>query len=145
MEALAQVLPTLNATLNGASGLLLTAGFWAIKQKKTELHRKLMLGAVGSSALFLVSYLTRVALTGVHRYPGTGASKAVYLAVLGTHTVLAAAVVPMALRTLQLSLLLQRFDAHKRIARWTFPVWLYVSVTGVVVYWMLYHLAAQPR
>ncbi|HEY3444719.1 MAG TPA: DUF420 domain-containing protein [Myxococcales bacterium] len=140
---LAQALPTLNAVLNGTSGVLLAAGFWAIRRKKRELHRTLMLAAFGSSTLFLVSYLVRFALTGVHRYPATGASKVVYLAILASHTLLAVAVVPLVLRTLHLSLFKQRFDAHKRIARWTLPVWLYVSATGVIIYLMLYHLA--PR
>lgn len=138
---LAAVLPTLNAALNLTSGVLVASGVVAIKRGRRDLHRALMLAAFSSSALFLVSYLVRFALTGVHRYPGTGLSKAVYLAVLGTHTVLAAAVVPLVLRTLHLSLLAKRFDAHARIGRWTFPVWLYVSATGVVVYLMLYHLA----
>ncbi|MGC4117449.1 MAG: DUF420 domain-containing protein [Myxococcales bacterium] len=102
-----------------------------------------MLGAFGSSTLFLVSYLVRFALTGVHRYPAEGLSKTLYLAILASHTLLAAAVVPLVLRTLHLSLFKERFDDHKRIARWTLPVWLYVSATGVVIYLMLYHLA--PR
>jgi putative membrane protein len=138
---LASVLPTVNAVLNGTSGALLTAGFVAIRSGKIALHRALMLTACGTSTLFLASYLTRVALTGTHRYPGGGAAKFLYLAVLASHTLLAMAVLPLALRTLQLSLLAQRFDAHKRIARITLPVWLYVSVTGVIVYVMLYHFA----
>jgi len=138
---LAHHLPTLNALLNGTSALLLAAGFWAVRRRRLTLHRRLMLGAFASSSAFLVSYLTRFALTGVHRYPGTGASRHLYLAVLASHTLLAALVVPLALRTLQLSLFKRRFDAHRRIARWTLPVWLYVSATGVVVYLMLYPLA----
>jgi len=140
---LALVLPTLNAVLNGASGAFLAAGLWAIKRGRRALHRRLMLGAFASSTLFLASYLVRFALTGVHRYPAEGLSKVVYLAILTSHTLLAAAVVPLALRTLCLSLFRRRFEAHRRIARWTLPVWLYVSVTGVVIYLMLYHLA--PR
>ena len=97
---LAQVLPTLNAVLNGTSGLLLASGFWAIRRRRIDLHRRLMLGAFGSSSLFLASYLLRFALTGVHHYPATGASKTVYLAVLGSHTLLAAAVVPLVLRSI---------------------------------------------
>ena len=137
---LAEALPTVNASLNALSALLLLAGWRAIRAGKRERHRALMLSALGSSALFLVGYLTRVALTGTHRFPGGGALRATYLAVLGTHTVLAAAALPMVLRTLYLALR-GRFEAHRRIARWTFPVWLYVSVTGVAVYLMLYHLA----
>jgi len=140
---LAQVLPALNAVLNGTSASLLAAGLWAIRRGRTELHRRLMLLAFASSSLFLVSYLVRLSLTGVHRYPAEGLSRAIYLAILASHTLLAMAVVPLVLRTLQLSLLQRRFDAHKRIARWTLPVWLYVSATGVLIYLMLYHLA--PR
>jgi putative membrane protein len=103
-----------------------------------------MLSACGSSVLFLAGYLTRVALTGVHRFPGEGALKATYLAVLGTHTVLAVVTLPLVLRTLYLALR-SRFGAHRGIARWTLPVWLYVSVTGVVVYVMLYHLASPAH
>jgi len=135
---LAEALPTVNAVLNGTSGVLLALGFVAIRARRIAAHRALMLAAFGSSTLFLACYLTRVALTGTHRYPGTGAAKVVYLGVLVSHMLLAMAVVPLALRTLQLSLLKKRFDAHKRIARFTLPVWLYVSTTGVVVYLMLY-------
>jgi putative membrane protein len=101
-----------------------------------------MLSALACSALFLVGYLTRLALTGTHRFPGGGALRATYLAVLGSHTLLAAAALPLVLRTLYLALR-ERFEAHRRLARWTFPIWAYVSATGVVVYLMLYHLA--PR
>ena len=137
-------LPTVNASLNALSALLLLAGWRAIRSGRRERHRALMLSALSCSALFLVGYLTRVALTGTHRFPGGGALRATYLAVLGSHTVLAVAVLPMVLRTLYLALR-GRFEAHRRIARFTFPVWLYVSVTGVAVYVMLYHLApASP-
>jgi putative membrane protein len=94
--------------------------------------------AFAVSCVFLISYLTRVLLTGTHRYPGHGLAKLVYLVVLATHMVLAAATPPLAIRALQLALT-GRIDAHKRIVRFTFPVWMYVSVTGVVVYLMLYH------
>ncbi len=139
---LGEALPTANASLNALSAVLLLAGWRAIRAGRRERHRALMLSALGSSALFLAGYLTRVALTGTHRFPGGGALRATYLAVLGSHTVLAVAVLPLVLRTVYLALR-GRFDAHRRIARWTFPVWLYVSVTGVAVYVMLYHLA--PR
>ena len=135
-------LPALNAVLNATSAVLLVLGWRAIRAGRRETHRALMIAAVTVSTLFLASYLTRVALTGTHRFPGEGAMKAAYLVVLGTHTVLAALAAPMVLRTLFLSLR-ERFADHRRIARWTLPVWLYVSVTGVVVYLMLYHLA--PR
>jgi putative membrane protein len=137
---LAETLPSVNAALNGTSAVLVVLGWIAIRRGRRETHRALMIAAVSSSALFLVSYLTRVALTGTHRFPAEGAAKAVYLAVLGSHTLLAALAAPMILRALFLALR-ARFPAHRRIARWAFPIWLYVSVTGVVVYWMLYHLA----
>ena len=136
---LAQLLPSLNAALNTTCALLLAGGFVAIRRGRKGLHRTLMIGAASTSALFLVSYGLRVALTGTHRYPGEGAARAFYLAVLGSHTLLAAAVVPLVLWTLYLALVSARFQSHRRVARWTLPVWLYVSVTGVVVYWMLYH------
>jgi putative membrane protein len=138
---LAEALPTVNATLNATSAVLLFAGWRSIKSGRRDLHKKLMLATCASSVLFLICYFTRVALTGTHRYPGDGTMRVVYLAVLGTHTILAAATLPMAIRSLFLSLK-GRFEEHRRIARWTFPVWLYVSVTGVVVYFMLYHRAA---
>ncbi len=137
---LIRVLPALNAALNATSALFLLAGWRAIRSGRRDRHRALMLAALGSSALFLVGYLTRVAMTGTHRFPGTGTLKAVYLAVLGSHTLLAVVALPMVLRTLYLALR-ERFDEHRRMARWTFPVWAYVSVTGVAVYVMLYHLA----
>ena len=140
MAALGEVLPTVNAALNATCAVLLVAGWRAIRGGRRDVHRALMLGACAASALFLVSYLTRVALTGTHRFPGDGTLRAVYLVVLATHTVLAALVVPLALRTLWLPLR-SRFPEHRRIARVTLPVWLYVSVTGVAVYVMLYHLA----
>jgi putative membrane protein len=139
---LADVLPTANAVLNSASATLLVLGFVAIRRGDLRRHRALMLAAVGCSVLFLVSYVTRIALTGTHRFPGDGALRAAYLAILGTHTILAALAGPLVLRTLFLALK-DRFPAHRRIARATLPVWLYVSVTGVVVYVMLYHVA--PR
>ncbi|HSN89822.1 MAG TPA: DUF420 domain-containing protein [Anaeromyxobacteraceae bacterium] len=141
---LADLLPSVNAALNGTSAVLAVAGFVAIRRGRRDVHRALMLSAVAASALFLVSYLTRVALTGTHRFPGSGWAKALYLAVLASHTVLAAAAAPMVLRTLFLALR-GRFPEHRRLARWTLPVWLYVSVTGVAVYVALYHLAPATR
>lgn len=139
---LGELLPSVNAALNLTSGIFLFVGWRNIKAGRKEIHRRFMLLACASSALFLVSYLVRVALTGTHRFPGEGPVKVAYLVLLASHTLLAVAVLPMALRTLFLGWK-GRFDAHKRIARFTFPAWLYVSVTGVVVYLMLYHLA--PR
>ena len=140
MTALAAALPTVNAALNALAFVLLTLGYAAIRRGARERHRRLMLAACAASALFLVSYLTRVALTGTHRFPAGGALRAAYLAILGSHTLLAALVLPLVLRALFLALR-DRFPAHRRIARATLPVWLYVSVTGVVVYVLLYHVA----
>jgi putative membrane protein len=137
---LASILPSVNAGLNAASGLLLLAGWRAIRAGKRERHRALMLAACASSTLFLAGYLTRVALTGTHRFPADGALRALYLAVLASHTLLATLLLPLVLRTLQLSLG-ARFREHRRIARVTFPAWLYVSVTGVAVYVLLYWVA----
>ena len=137
---LAEALPPVNAALNATSAVLLVLGFRAIRAGDRRRHRALMLAAVGTSTVFLASYLTRVALTGTHRFPGAGALRAAYLAVLGSHTVLAAVAAPLVVATLALALR-ARFPSHRRIARWTLPVWLYVSVTGVIVYVMLYHLA----
>jgi len=137
---LGELLPPVNATLNATSAALLFAGWRAIRRGHRDLHRNLMIAACAVSAIFLASYLTRVALTGTHRFPGGGALRAIYLAVLASHTVLAALTVPLVLRTLWLSLH-ARFVAHRRIAHVALPVWMYVSVTGVVVYVMLYHLA----
>ena len=141
---LADVLPTVNAALNATSAVLLFAGWRAIRAGRRDVHRALMLSAFGSSTLFLASYLTRVALTGTHRFPGSGLLRAAYLAVLASHTLLAVAALPLVLRTLFLALR-ERLPEHRRIARWTFPIWLYVSVTGVVVYVMLYHLPHMTR
>lgn len=141
---LADALPAVNATLNAASATLVVLGFRAIRRGERERHRAFMLGAVGCSVLFLAGYLTRMALTGTHRFPDVGPLRVVYLAVLASHTVLAAAAGPLVLRTLFLALR-RRFPDHRRIARATLPVWLYVSVTGVVVYAMLYHLAPALR
>ena len=128
-----------NAVLNGTSAIFITSGRLAIAFRHVRVHRALMVAAFLTSAIFLASYLTRVALTGTHRDPHHGAVHIAYMAVLLTHMVLAVVVVPLVLRTLWLAYR-GRFEQHRRIARWTFPVWLYVSVTGVVVYVMLYVL-----
>jgi putative membrane protein len=141
---LAGALPTANALLNATSAVLLFLGWRAIRAGRRELHRAFMLAACSSSVLFLAGYLTRMALTGTHRFPGAGGLRVAYLLVLGSHTVLAALTLPLALRTLFLSLS-SRFPEHRRIARVTFPVWIYVSLTGVVVYVMLYHPAFFAR
>ncbi len=136
--ALGDVLPTVNAGLNATSAVLLLLGRRAIKRGDRMRHRAIMLTAVTVSTVFLVSYLVRVKLTGTHRYAGTPTMRSLYLLVLSTHMVLAMAVPFLVARLIFLATR-ERFDAHKRLARWTFPIWLYVSVTGVVVYAMLYH------
>ena len=138
--AFADVLPSINATLNGTSAVLLFVGYRAIRTKKIPLHRFAMQGAFVTSAIFLVCYLTRFYLTGAHRFPGGGWLKAVYLSILFSHMTLAVVTVPLVLRTLFLARR-SRFIEHRKIAKFTFPVWMYVSVTGVIVYVMLYHVA----
>lgn len=132
-------LPTLNAVLNGTSALLLLTGFILIRNQKVQAHRVCMTAAFLTSILFLVSYLTYHFFHGATRFPGTGLIRSIYLAILISHTILAILIVPLAIRTLFLALR-SRFEEHRRIARWTFPIWLYVSVTGVIVYWMLYRV-----
>ena len=136
-EEIGAALALTNAILNGTSATLILAGRVAIAKKKPTVHRALMISAFVTSAVFLTSYLTRVALTRTHADPHTGWIHWTYIVVLVTHMILAMAVVPLVLRTLWLAYK-KRFDAHRKIARVTFPVWLYVSVTGVVVYVMLY-------
>jgi putative membrane protein len=136
-ESIGHALALVNALLNGTSALLLVAGRVAIWRRKVPVHRALMLSAFAASALFLASYLTRVALTGTHRDPHTGFFHVAYLAILFSHMTLAVLVVPLVFASLAFALK-KRFDRHRRVARLTFPVWLYVSVTGVAVYVMLY-------
>jgi putative membrane protein len=136
------VFPALNATLNGASAILITAGRALIRsqhRKKVQLHRACMISAVATSSLFLASYLYYHAHVGSVRFPGQGWVRPVYFALLISHTLLAATVVPLVLLTLAAALR-GRFQQHRRIARWTYPIWLYVSITGVVVYIMLYRI-----
>jgi uncharacterized membrane protein YozB (DUF420 family) len=133
------LLPTLNALLNGASAVLLGTALGFIRRGKPEVHRRLMLAAVATSTLFLVSYLYYHFHVGSVRFQGTGWARPLYFTILTTHTILAATVVPLVLVTLNHALR-RRFFRHRQIARWTFPVWMYVSITGVVIYVMLYHL-----
>ncbi|MSP41574.1 MAG: DUF420 domain-containing protein [Deltaproteobacteria bacterium] len=130
-------LPTLNAELNSLSAVFLCAGFFFIKSGKRKAHRACMLTAFVCSILFLISYLIYHYQVGSVGFKGQGWIRQVYFTILITHTILAAAVPPLALITL-VRALRERFDAHRRIARWALPIWLYVSVTGVVVYFMLY-------
>ena len=132
-------LPALNATLNAIAATLLVLGYLKIRQGKIQAHRRLMLAAFTTSALFLISYLTYHANAGSRPFPGQGPIRLVYFAILISHVVLAAVILPLALITLTHALR-SRFDRHVPIARWTLPIWLYVSVTGVVVYLMLYQL-----
>jgi uncharacterized membrane protein YozB (DUF420 family) len=132
-------LPTLNAALNAGAALLLLAGYILIRRGRREAHRRVMLAAVACSVLFLVSYLAYHFQVGSVRFQGRGLLRTVYLSILLSHTVLAVVIVPLVLVTLTRALQ-QRFDPHRRVARITLPLWGYVSVTGVVVYWMLYRL-----
>ena len=131
--------PTLDAALNALSAVLLALGYFFIRRKKILAHQVSMLSAVASSTAFLACDLWYHAHHGVTHFTGQGTVRVFYFALLGSHTVLAAAIVPLVLTTLYRALR-GRFDLHKRVARWTLPLWFYVSVTGVVVYWMLYHL-----
>jgi uncharacterized membrane protein YozB (DUF420 family) len=132
-------LPAVNATLNATSAVLLVLAYRAIRGQRIERHRRLMLAAAAVSTGFLVCYLVYHAQVGSVRFTGQGPVRALYFGILITHTILAAAIVPLVLRTLYLGLK-RRDPQHRRIARWTLPIWLYVSVTGVVIYAMLYHL-----
>ena len=133
------ILPSVNAVLNGTCAVLLVAGYLFIRRKAVQAHRACMATAFFVSILFLISYLTYHAVHGSTRFPGTGWIRPTYFAILISHTVLAVVIVPLVLRTFYLALR-NRFEAHRRIARWTLPLWLYVSVTGVVVYVMLYRI-----
>jgi uncharacterized membrane protein YozB (DUF420 family) len=132
-------LPTVNASLNALAAILLSVGYVLIRQGRREAHRKVMLAAFATSVLFLICYLVYHFQVGSVRFQKTGLVRTVYFTILISHTVLAAAVPPLAIVTLSRALK-ARFAAHRAIARWTLPIWLYVSVTGVMVYWMLYRL-----
>jgi uncharacterized membrane protein YozB (DUF420 family) len=133
-------LPTVNAVLNGTAAVLLVTGFFLIRSGRRDAHRRAMIAAFACSILFLVSYLVYHAEVGSVRFQGTGPVRTVYLSILLTHTVLAALVPFLAVATLRLAWL-GRFDSHRRLARVTLPLWLYVSVTGVVIYLMLYRMS----
>jgi len=131
------VFPVLNASLNGASAVLLLTAHRMIKQGRMAVHRVLMLTALATSSLFLASYLYYHFHVGSVPFQGRGWSRPVYFTILTSHTILAAAIVPLVFITLSRALR-KRFDRHRAIARWTYPLWLYVSVTGVIIYFMLY-------
>jgi uncharacterized membrane protein YozB (DUF420 family) len=137
------IFPVINATMNGTSALLILTGRTLIRRGRVTAHRACMIAAVASSTVFLASYLWYHAHVhvGSVRFQGQGMVRPVYFAILISHTLLAAAVVPLVIITLARGLR-ARFDRHRAIARWTYPIWLYVSVTGVVIYVMLYHLYA---
>lgn len=133
------IFPALNASLNGASAVLITSGRLLIRKQKTKLHRACMITAVVTSSLFLISYLYYHSHVHSVHFPGQGWVRPVYFTILISHTLLAVTVVPLVIMSLSYGLR-EKFDRHRRIARWTFPIWLYVSITGVVVYIMLYQI-----
>lgn len=131
------IFPVINASLNGTSAVLLGIAHSMIKRGQVAVHRMLMLAAIATSTLFLISYLYYHAHVGSVHFPGHGWIRRIYFTILISHTILAAAIVPLVMVTLSRALQ-NRFDRHRAIARWTYPLWLYVSVTGVVIYFMLY-------
>ena len=137
-EGVGATLAAINAGLNLTSTVLLVVGARHIRRRQVRKHRRCMIAAVTASGMFLVFYVVRFSLTGSHSFEGPEPVRRIYLAVLFSHMILAAAVVPLVLRLIHL-LRRRRFKAHRRLARWTFPIWLYVSVTGLFVYFMLYH------
>jgi uncharacterized membrane protein YozB (DUF420 family) len=132
------IFPVINASLNGGSTVLLLTGRWLIGQRRIAAHRLVMLAALATSTLFLISYLYYHYHVGSVHFQGTGWSRPLYFTILISHVTLAVVIVPLVIITLSRALR-ERFDKHRAIARWTFPLWLYVSVTGVLVYFMLYH------
>jgi len=133
------LLPTLNAFLNALSALLLTTGYYFIRRRRITAHKRCMVAAVATSCLFLASYLTYHFQIGSKPFQGQGVIRIVYFSILISHTTLAAAIVPLVIMTLRRAWK-GNFERHARLARRTLPLWLYVSVTGVVVYWMLYRM-----
>lgn len=133
--------PAINAALNGTCAILLILGRIAIARRDVDRHRSLMVAAFATSTVFLISYLIRFATTGSHKYPGEGLDKVFYLTVLFSHMVLAVVLVPLVIRAL-LFAFRGDYARHMRVVRWGWPIWMYVSVTGVIVYFMLYHYAA---
>ncbi len=136
---LGDLLARVNAGLNTTNFVFLILGYIQIRRKNVDGHRKCMVGAVVASVVFLVSYLVRTSLTGTHRFPLGGALKVLYLSILFSHMTLAVIILPLVARTLYLGLK-GRFAEHRKIARVTYPIWVYVSFTGILVYVLLYHL-----
>lgn len=141
MPMTASDLPTLNASLNAIAAVLLATGYYFIRTGRRDRHRACMIAALVASALFLTSYVIYHIQVGSVPFKGAGAIRTVYFTILITHVVLAIVIVPLVLMTVSRALR-GRFDRHRAIARWTLPLWFYVSVTGVIVYWMLYRM--QP-
>lgn len=137
------VLPHLNATLNASSFILLSSGYYFIRQKRVIAHRNCQIAALTTSVLFLISYIVYHLHHGTTRFAGQGIARPIYFTILTTHTILAAVIVPLVIITVRRAMR-GDFLRHKAIARWTLPMWLYVSITGVVVYLMLYHLYPSP-
>lgn len=133
-------MPTLNAMLNATSGIFLVTGYFMIRRKRVAAHRACMIAALTASILFLISYVLYhiVFARGVTRFQGTGFARTLYFTILLSHTILAVTIVPFVIVTLKRALG-RDFARHRKVARWTFPMWAYVSVTGVLVYFMLYH------
>ena len=140
MQSLVPYFPAWNASLNALSGILLFIAWRFIKARNIPMHKRFMLSACATSILFLISYVTYHALRGgvVTKFTGTGAIRTLYLTILTTHTILAVVIVPLAILSVWNGLKM-RVPQHRRVARWTFPLWMYVSVTGVLVYFFLYH------
>lgn len=132
-------LPAVNASLNALATVLLLTGYWLIRRGREQAHKRVMLSAFGVSVVFLICYLARMAMTGHVSFTGPSPVREFYLGLLFSHVVLAATVPFLAMATIYLGLK-DRRTSHRRLARWTFPIWLYVSITGVVVYVMLYQL-----
>lgn len=139
-QQIGDALAPINALFNTTSTIFLLVGYVAIRKKKIATHRTCMYGAVIASAVFLAGYLTRFGLTGSHRFPDLGWIRIAYLAILISHMILALIAVPLVFRTLFLAYK-KRFEEHRKLAKVTYPIWLYVSVTGVIVYLMLYQIA----
>lgn len=137
--AAAMILPAVNACLNGLALVLLLTGFWFIKQKNIEAHKRSMLAAFAVSTVFLACYVAHHLQVGSVRFQGSGALRVVYFAILIPHVLLAASVAPLALVTISRGLK-GAVEKHRRVAKVTLPIWLYVSVTGIIVYWMLYQM-----
>jgi putative membrane protein len=136
-------LPLLNAILNSTSAVLLLYAHRAIRKGQRTIHKQSMISAVVVSSLFLISYVVYHSLHGTQHFAGQGVIRPLYFLILGSHTVLAASIVPLVVVTLKRGLFAQ-YDLHKRIARWTYPIWIYVSITGVIIYVMLYQIYPSP-